>query len=142
MPWSILATLTMGIIDKVIPDKKQADAAKLELLKQGSSAEIKKVKVQMSAIIAEGKSKDPFTSRARPCFLYVIYIYILAAIPMGVVNAYNPDVAANITAGVTAWLNGIPDPLWALFGTGYLGYLGVRSFDKAKLLKGDKNAFD
>ena len=75
---------------------------------------------------------DAWASRARPAFLYVMYLVILAALPMGVVAGIAPAVAANIAGGIRAYLAAIPEPLWALFGTGYLGYTVVRSFDKAK----------
>ena len=37
----------------------------------------------MSAIVAEANSSDPWTSRARPSFLYLIYVLLLFAVPMG-----------------------------------------------------------
>ena len=33
---------------------------------------------------------------------------------------------------MNAYLNGIPEPLYALFGTGYLGYTVAREWGKAK----------
>ena len=121
-----------SIIDKVIPDPRARDAAKLELLKLQGSQELEAVKTQMTAIVAEAQSGDPWTSRARPSFLYVIYVMILWAIPMGVISAVRPGMAKAIAAGMNAYLNGIPDSLWALFGTGYLGYTAARSWGKAK----------
>ena len=61
-----------AIIDKVIPDKDARDRAKLELLKLQGSQELERIQVQLSAIVAEATSPDPWTSRARPSFLYVI----------------------------------------------------------------------
>ena len=87
-------------------------------------------------MLAEAKSRDPWTSRARPSFLYVIYLMILAAIPMGIVYAVNPTFAQNITTGVEAWLQAIPESLWWLFGAGYLGYTGAREFGKKKTVGG------
>jgi ABC-type dipeptide/oligopeptide/nickel transport system permease component len=75
---------------------------------------------------------DPWTTRARPMFLYVIYIIILWAIPMGIIAAIRPDIARNMTTGIAAYLAAIPEPLWALFGTGYLGYTAARTWGKAK----------
>jgi hypothetical protein len=86
----------------------------------------------MSAIIAEAQSQDPYTSRARPSFLYVMYALILAAIPMGVLHAYNPELAVSIATGLKAWLEALPEELWWLFGAGYLGYTGARTIDKVK----------
>ena len=127
----LIAPLTK-LIDKIIPDPRARDAAKLELLKLQGSQELEAVRVQMSAIIAEAGSTDPWTSRARPSFLYVMYAIILWAIPMGLIAATQPEMAKNIAAGMNAYLGGIPEPLWTLFGTGYLGYTVARQWGKAK----------
>ena len=121
-----------SIIDKVIPDKAAREKAKLELIQLEGSQELKRLEAQMSAIIAEAQSADPWTSRARPSFLYVMYAIILFAIPMGVLSAFDPEAAANIGAGMTGYLRGLPDELYALFGTGYLGYTAARQWGKAK----------
>ena len=121
-----------GLIDKIIPDPRARDAAKLELLKMQGSKEMDAIKTQMTAIVAEAQSTDPWTSRARPSFLYVMYTMILWAIPMGLIAAVRPDMARGIADGMNAYLNGIPEPMWALFGTGYLGYTAARSWGKAK----------
>lgn len=122
----------LSIIDKIIPDPEQREKAKLELLKQEQEGKLKENEVALSAIIAEAKSSDPWTSRARPSFLYCMYIMILASIPMGIVFAINPTVAEAVITGVKGWLQAIPEPMWALFGAGYLGYVGARSYDKGK----------
>ena len=125
----LTAALDLGgkLIDKIFPDPAQRDAAKLELLKMQQAGELDAVKVQMSAIIAEAQSADPWTSRARPSFLYVMYVMILAAIPMGVLAAFYPDRAVAIANGMRAWLAAVPDTLWAVFGVGYTGYTVARS---------------
>lgn len=120
------------ILDKVIPDKEARDRAKLELLKLEGTQELEHLRTRMSAILAEASSADPWTSRARPGFLYVMYAMILWALPMGVVAAFRPDAAQNIAAGINAYLNGLPEPLYALFGTGYLGYTAARQWGKAR----------
>lgn len=121
-----------GLIDKIIPDPKARDAAKLELLKLEGTQELERVRTQLSAIVAEAQSPDPWTSRARPSFLYVMYALLLWAIPMGLIGAVQPDMAKGIAAGMNAYLNGIPEPLYALFGTGYLGYTAARQWGKIK----------
>lgn len=121
-----------GIIDKIIPDPKARDEAKLRLLALQGSEELEQVKTQMAAIIAEAQSADPWTSRARPSFLYVMYALLLWAIPMGLIAAVQPQMAKDIAAGMNAYLAGIPEPLYALFGTGYLGYTAARSWGKAR----------
>ncbi len=122
----------LGIIDKVIPDPAQKAEAQRKLIELQQTGELKSVEVQLSAIIAEAQSQDPYTSRARPSFLYVIYILLLAGVPMGVLFAVSPEVAANITTGFKSWLEAIPEPYIQLFGIGYLGYTGARTVDKWK----------
>jgi hypothetical protein len=128
---SLIAPIA-GLIDKLIPDPKEREAAKLELLKLQGAQELEAVKVQLSAIVAEAQSADPWTSRARPSFLYVMYTLLLWAIPMGLIAAMAPDTADRIARGMTAYLNGLPEPLYALFGTGYLGYTAARQWGKVK----------
>ena len=120
------------LIDKIIPDPEARDRAKLELIKLEGSQEMEQLKVQLSAIVAEAQSADPWTSRARPSFLYVMYALLLWAIPMGLIAATHPEMAASIAQGMNAYLAGIPEPLYALFGTGYLGYTAARAWGKAK----------
>lgn len=132
---SILSTLigpVSKIIDKIIPDKEARDRAKLELLKMEGSQEMEQVRVQLSAILAEAQSSDPWTSRARPSFLYVMYLLLLWSIPMGLIAAIRPDAARDIASGMNTYLSGIPEPLYALFGTGYLGYTVARQWGKIR----------
>lgn len=75
---------------------------------------------------------DRWTSRARPAFLYVIYAMILWAIPLGVIAAIAPARAQAVAAAMTAYLGGLPEPLYALFGTAYLGYTAARQWGKAR----------
>jgi len=126
---SLLGPLT-SIIDKIIPDKTARDQAKLELIKLQGSQDMEMLQTRLSAIVAEANSTDPWTSRARPSFLYVMYAIILWAIPMGVIAAFDPAAASAIGSGMTAYLNGLPEPLYALFGTGYLGYSVARQWGK------------
>lgn len=121
-----------GLIDKIIPDPKARDAAKLELLKLQGTQDMDVLRTQLSAILAEAQSADPWTSRARPSFLYVMYILLLWSIPMGLIAAAQPEMARAIAQGMNAYLSGIPEPLYALFGTGYLGYTAARTWGKMK----------
>ncbi len=122
----------VSIIDKVIPDKAARDRAKLELLSLEGTQELQQIEARMSAIVAEAQSADPWTSRARPSFLYVMYTMLLFAIPMGVLAAFRPQAASDIAAGMNAYLAGLPEPLYALFGTGYLGYTAARQWGKVR----------
>lgn len=121
-----------SIIDKIIPDKEARAKAKLELIRLEDSHELAAIEARLSAIVAEANSSDPWTSRARPSFLYVMYALLLFAIPMGVLAAFEPQAARDIAAGMNAYLGGLPEPLYALFGTGYLGYNAARQWGKVK----------
>ena len=121
-----------SIIDKIIPDKEARAKAKLELIRLEGTHELKQIEARLAAIVAEANSRDPWTSRARPSFLYVMYAMILFAMPMGMLAAFNPSVAREIAVGMNSYLNGLPEPLYALFGTGYLGYTAARQWGKVK----------
>ena len=79
-----------------------------------------------------GPIPDPWTRRARPGFLYVMYALLLWAIPVGLLAAVSPAAAASVARATAAYLQAIPEPLYALFGTGYLGYTLARTWGKAR----------
>jgi len=130
----LTAVLDIGgkIIDKLFPDPAQRDLAKLQLLKQQQSGSLDEIKVQLSAIISDSQSSDPWTSRARPSFLYVVYILLLWSIPMGVLGVFAPDKALAFTAAFKAWMGALPDPVLTLFGVVMTGYVAGRSWEKVK----------
>ena len=71
-----------------------------------------------------------WTSRARPTFLYVMYAAIGLCFGGGVLGIWWPDHVTTAAQNIGNLLGAIPDDLWWLFGAGYLGYTGARSFDK------------
>lgn len=125
-----------SLIDRVFPDKIQQSAerakAEYELIALTQANELKGIEVQLSAIIAEANSTDPWTSRARPSFLYVVYILLLMSIPMGILSMFYPEAAATFTVGFKAWFDAIPRDIIQLFGVVMLGYIGGRSWEKVK----------
>jgi hypothetical protein len=131
-----LFELGKGLIDRIFPDKvaqaAQRNQAEMELMALQQKGDIEAVAQQLSAIIAEAQSADPWTSRARPSFLYVMYLMIVIAIPFAVMWAFYPEVGDRMATGLQKWLAAIPDALWALFGAGYLGYTGARTWEKSK----------
>ena len=142
---SLLPSLTnvaSDVISRVLPGVKMSeeDTAKFKAEFQVAlmSQENKELETRMSAILAEAKSSDPWTSRARPSFMYVFYLLLLASIPMGILSAFNPLAAAAIISGFQGWLAAIPTALYGLFGTGYVGYAAARSWDKTKQLQAKK----
>lgn len=120
---------------KLAPEK----AAELESLKEAHAADLAKLQLQMEMqtqdaitreveaasanIRAEATNGDKFTSRARPTFLYVcnsILIWNYMVVP---------------TMGRTP-IN-FPEPLFWLFGSVMLGYVGARSWEKISAVKAD-----
>lgn len=133
-PLMLGAMLDMGqsLIRKLWPDPAAQAEAELKLLQLAQSGELKELETRMSAIIAEAQSPDPWTSRARPSFMYVMYLVILTSVPVGLVSVFQPAEAVLFTKGMTAFLAAVPDSLWTLFGAGYLGYAGARTVEKVK----------
>jgi len=126
--------LGKSILDKIFPDaneRKAHESRLLDLYREGMFGDEER---RFAAIVMEAQSEHLLVALARPMFLYVIYIYILSAIPFGGVYAWDPDLAKNLTDGVAAWLAAIPSEMWALFGAGYLGYVKKRSDDKKAIL--------
>ena len=136
-PITITSLFTIGskIIDKFFPDPEQKAKAQLELLHMQQNGELTMVQTQLSAIIAEAKSADPWTSRARPSFLYVVYVLLLWSIPMGVLTIFKPEAAASFTLGFKAWMEAIPEPIIILFGTVMTGYVASRGYEKVRGVK-------
>jgi len=62
----------------------------------------------------------------------MMYTLILWSIPMGLIAAADPQMAAGIGNGMTSYLRGIPEELYALFGSGYLDYTAARTWGKMK----------
>lgn len=118
------------LIDRLVPDPEARDKAKLELMKEGNAQFLSELNIQMSAITAEANSGDPWTSRARPSFLYIIYMVILLCVVGAVIGVWYPGEVFQAAENLNRLLNAIPESLWALFGVGYLGYTGARSYDK------------
>jgi len=134
MSFDPLSLLSIGakLIDKLIPDPAQKAAAQLELLKAERQGGLDEIKTGLSAILAEAQSADPYTSRARPSFLYVVYVLVLWSIPMGILSVFNAEAAAQLASGAKAWLEAIPEHLWSVFGFVMGGYIAGRSIEKIK----------
>ena len=128
-PLSIFIDLGKTIIDKVIPDKAQAEKAKIELEKTAQSMEFELVNKQLEINNTEAKHPSIFVAGARPAALWVCVIglcYDFLGWPL------------------LSWLSssvGIPPPptidngsLMSLLGT----LLGLGTFRTLEALKGVK----
>ena len=125
-----LAPLVAQVIDRLLPDPAAREQAKVALLAQEGRQALSEMEVALSAILAEAQSADPWTSRARPTFLYLMYAVIGLCFGGGVLGIWWPDHVTTAAQNISNLLGAIPDDLWWLFGAGYLGYTGARSFDK------------
>jgi hypothetical protein len=125
-----LATLAGEIIDNLFETDEEKAAAKARLMTLEQQGKLAELEISVSTILAEARSQDPWTSRARPTFLYVMYAVIALAFLAGVLGVWWPAQVSRAAANIAQMLTAIPDNLWWLFGAGYLGYTGARSFDK------------
>ncbi len=133
-PITISGILGIGgkLIDKLFPDPTEKAKAQLELMRLQQSGELEEMRTALSAIIAEANSSDPWTSRARPSFLYVVYVLLLWSIPMGVLTVFAPEAADKFTFGFGKWMSAIPEPILTLFGVVMTGYVAGRSWEKVR----------
>lgn len=131
-PATAVIDLGHSIIDKIWPDPVEAAKAKLALAQAERAGDLDELKASLSVMLAEANSSDPWTSRARPSFLYVVYILLLMGIPMGFISAWDAATALAIATGFKAWLAAIPDALYVLFGTVMTGYGIQRTMEKIK----------
>jgi len=112
-----------------VPDPVR-ETAKLALLQAEGQLALQEMQTSLSAILAEANSQDPWTSRARPTFLYVIYGVILLCVIGAIIGIWWPTHVFQAAENLNKLLGAVPESLWWLFGAGYLGYTGARSFDK------------
>jgi hypothetical protein len=112
------------------PNARMQARAKLDRLQALTQPD--RMEERGHAASVDAAALDRWTSRARPTFLYIMYAMILWALPMGIIAAVSPRMAQAIATGINGYLAGLPEPLYALFGTGYLGYATLRQWGKAK----------
>jgi hypothetical protein len=126
-------SLGTKLIDKLFPDPTQRAQAQLELLRMEQDGDLAAMKVQLSAILAEAQSADPWTSRARPTFLYMFYVIVMfLVIAAPLIGVFFPSQMAQFFTNVTLGFAAIPEALWWTFTTGYLGYTASRQYGKTK----------
>ena len=113
-----LAKLAGELIDNLFETEEEKATAKATLMKLDRDGKLDEMKLSMSAIIEEARSRDPWTSRARPSFLYLMYLVILLCFGGGIVGIWWPDQVTTAAQNITNLLAAIPASLWMLFGTG------------------------
>lgn len=122
-----------SLIDRLIPNPEAKAKAQMELLKMEQDGELQLMSARMSAIVAEAKSADPWTSRARPTFMYVFYLIMIALVLVGpFVGIFFPEGMDQFFVNVAHGFAAIPEAAWWTFSAGYLGYAGARTYEKVK----------
>lgn len=116
-------------------DKEKATEAMEQIQQQAINAantqEIQLNTIAGNNIQSEAKTGDKFTERARPAFLWLVYfILIFNYFMLPVVQFAAHKSLAPIV---------LPDQLWFLFSSGYLGYVVARSADKHQSLPGESS---
>jgi hypothetical protein len=125
------------VVDRVLPKKiSQEDRIKLEqefeieLMNNDTKLESYK----RDLIRAEAESEDKFVSRARPTFLYIVYIILVfnfIIVPIG--NQLITFAALFLDKSSPEFYTvELPKDLYDLFKIVMLGYIGGRSWEKVK----------
>lgn len=127
-----LAGPAFKLIDKLFTSDEERDQKKIEFLKMQQDGELKEMEQSMSLLLSDSKSKDSYTSRARPSYLYVMYFLFSCAVPVGVLSIFHPEAATQLAVGMGAWLGAIPEPMWDAFWICFTGYTGARTYEKTK----------
>lgn len=127
----VIAGVLGKVIDRAWPDPTQKAQALLELEKLKLDGAFRDAELSIKAIVAEAQSADPWTSRARPTFMYVFYGLIVSLVVIApALGIAAPDQMAQFFLNVKAGFEAIPEALWWTFSAGYLGYTGARTFEK------------
>lgn len=127
-----LTPIVDKVVDNVFETEEEKAAAKAKLIALHQQGRLRETEVQLSAILAEAQSEDPWTSRARPSFLYLMYSIITVSFVGGFAGLFYPTEMFQVAANIKDMLGAIPEEMWWLFGAGYLGYTGARTLDKRK----------
>lgn len=122
-----------SLIDRLFPDPEQRAKAEMELYQMQAAGQLKETEVRLSAIMEEARSADPWTSRARPTFMYVFYLVIVCLVMVApIIGVFHPEQMKAFFSNVQYGFAAIPEEMWWTFTVGYLGYSGARTFEKTK----------
>jgi len=120
-------------IREAIVGKEWTPELQAAIQQKAMDLELASTNAQMEMIKAEASSSDPWTSRARPSFMYIFYlILIVCGIIAPAIGVFYPNSMELFFKNMTAGFRAIPSDLYALFGAGYVGYTGFRTFEKVK----------
>jgi len=129
--WPVIIQAAFELIGKVIPDPQAKAEAQRKLLEMEQSRELEAEKQRYSAIVTEAGSQDPWTSRARPSFMYVFYaLLIFLVIILPLIGLAEPTAMTAVLGNIKLGFAAIPEEMWWTFTAGYLGYTTARSYEK------------
>ena len=125
-PLTAILNIANTVLDRIIPDKTQAAAAKAELLEATLNGEIQNAVSQLQVNQAEAASKSVFVAGWRPwigwvCGMAFAYTYIVQPLGQFVLALVNHPVALPPVN-----LDGMMPVLLGMLGLG-----AMRSWDKA-----------
>lgn len=125
-----------NLINKLIPDPAANAEAQLKLMELDQNGKLQELQLQMSAIVAEANSQDPWTSRARPSFMYLFYAIVTFMVMLApMLGVFYPEKMDLFFMNVSKGFNAIPEPMWWTFTAGFLGYSGSKSLEAIKGVK-------
>ena len=131
--WELVLGSLFKMIDKVVPDRQEAARQKQALLEMQQNGEFKELETRYQAITTEAGSSDPYTSRARPSFMYVFYVVVLSmTILAPILGLFDKEIMVAFFGNVKTGFQAIPDIMWNTFLIGYLGYSAARTVEKVK----------
>lgn len=134
-PTVVTGLLGIGgkLLDKFFPDPAERERAKLQLMEMQGRGELQEMELSLGAILAEANSRDKWTSRARPSFMYVFYLILVSLVLLApLIGVFVPEAMKLFYANVKLGFAAIPEPLWWTFTTGYLGYTTAREYGKTQ----------
>ena len=132
-PLSAILEVGNTLIERLIPSRQAKDEAKRKMMELIQKGEFRQLEERMSTIRAEATSSDQWTSRARPTFMYVVYLVVLVnCILMPAVGIFWPTSMESYFVYIAQGFDAIPGEVWATFTAGYLGYAGLRTYEKKK----------
>lgn len=125
-PLTAILNIANTVLDRVIPDKTQAAAAKAQLLEATVNGEIQNAVSQLQVDQAEAQSKSVFVAGWRPwigwvCGMAFAYVYVVQPLLVFILAAFRRSV--NIPS---VNLDGMMPVLLGMLGLG-----AMRSWDKA-----------
>lgn len=132
-----IVTDTFGVTSsagKAIETVKKAITSNPEIEKQIAELEMKERESIRDLFKAEMQSEDSFVRRVRPGALWVAVGVI--AINFGLLPIVNTIITAFGVTAIVINYPALPEPIYYLIGTMYLGYSTARSYDKDKRKNG------